>query len=491
MMRIRTLLTGGAIALAAGTVAIAGFWWTQPSPPAAASTSVPTAMAEITRGALVDTKTVSGTLGYGELSTLQPSLADGGGMLTAIAPVGATVERGAPLYAVDSQPAILFYGTVPQHRTLRFDHDAPTPIWVELETAERDVNAAELHLSLEQGKLLDAEARVADATQRLDDASSAIPTTAEFIQLSGAVRAAQAKLGRIKELATAELTPAADVAAAEAELASARAALDAAIRNVRQDIASAGLDVITARVAVAEAETKLGELRTTLAGLEARTGDDADVAQLADNLAALGYGGSLADQVLAWQRDAGLPVTGIVGPSQLVIASGPVHVAAHNASIGEMLTATSPDGAAILDYSSTEKLVTVALAVADRALAAVGRSVTITLPADSTVEGTISEIGSVVTDNTVEVVITIADQPALGALEVAAVDVEFVTDGREDVLSVPIAALLARPEGGFALELIADGRSTLVPVTTGLFAAGRVEVSGDGIAEGMRVGVPG
>jgi multidrug efflux pump subunit AcrA (membrane-fusion protein) len=156
-----------------------------------------------------------------------------------------------------------------------------------------------------------------------------------------------------------------------------------------------------------------------------------------------------------------------------------------------MLTATSPDGAAILDYSSTGKLVTVALAVADQALAAVGRSVTITLPADSTVEGTISEIGSVVTDNTVEVVITIADQPALGALEVAAVDVEFVTDGREDVLSVPIAALLARPEGGFALELIADGRSTLVPVTTGLFAAGRVEVSGDGIAEGMRVGVPG
>jgi hypothetical protein len=76
-------------------------------------------------------------------------------------------------------------------------------------------------------------------------------------------------------------------------------------------------------------------------------------------------------------------------------------------------------------------------------------------------------------------------------LEVAAVDIEFVTDGRQDVLSVPVAALLARPEGGFALEIVANGDSTLVQVTTGLFAAGRVEVAGDGIAEGMRVGVPG
>ncbi|MBL8596355.1 MAG: hypothetical protein JNL14_01305, partial [Devosia sp.] len=64
------------------------------------------------------------------------------------------------------------------------------------------------------------------------------------------------------------------------------------------------------------------------------------------------------------------------------------------------------------------------------------------------------------------------------------------SSGREDVLSVPVAALLARPEGGFAVEAVDDGQSLLVAVTTGLFAAGRVEVSGEGIAEGMLVGVP-
>jgi hypothetical protein len=490
MMRSRTILTGGAITLAAGAIAIAALWWVQPSPPAAASSTAPTATAEITRGPLVDTKTVSGTLGYGELNTLQPS-STASGMLTWIAPVGATVERGQPLYAIDGQPTILFYGIVPHHRTLRFDRDATAPVWIELETAGTAVEAADLNLTLEREKLKDAEARIADATQRLGDAKSPEPATAEFIQLAGAVRGAEAKLDRVEELSAAELTPAAEVATAQAELATARASLDAAIRGVRRELAAAGLDAITARVAVAEAEVKLDELRNALAALRARAGDDSDIAQLAENLTALGYEGNLSDQIVTWEQAAGLPATGIVGPEQLVIAAGPIHVASHHAGTGETLSASSQDGGAILDYSTTEKLVTVPLAVADQALAAVGRPVTITLPDDREIKGTISEIGSVVTDNAVEVIISIADQPALGKLEVAAVDVEFVTDGRDDVLSVPVAALLARPEGGFGLEIVTDGRSTVVPVITGLFAAGRVEVSGDGIAEGMRVGVPG
>lgn len=491
MMPARTILTGGAIVLAAGAVAIAAFVWLQSSPPAAAPAALPSATAEITRGTLVDTKTVSGTLSYGELNSLRPSLPDDSGIVTWMAPVGATVERGEPLFTIDGQPTILFYGSIPQHRTLRFEADKAEPVWVELETAETAVDAAELTLSLEQGRLQDAEARVEDAKLRLADALASSPATAEFIQLTGAVLAAEAKLGRVTELSAAQLAPAADVAAAEAELAAARTNFDAAVRGLRKEQASAGLDAVTARVAVAEAEVKLDALRNDAAALRARTSDDADVAQLADNLAALGYAGSLAEQVRAWQQAAGLPVTGIVGPSQLTVAPGPVHIAAHSASIGETLVAASAERGAILDYSSTEKLVTVPLGVGDQRLAAVGRTVTVVLPDERKVEGTISDVGSVVTEGAVEVTIAIADQDALRGLEVASVDVEFVSDGREDVLSVPVAALLARPEGGFALEVVSGGASDLVPVDTGLFAAGRVEVVGEGIAEGMRVGVPG
>ena len=490
MMRARTILTGGAITLAAAAVAFIGLLWLQPAPPAAAPSTALAAMAEVTRGTLVDTKTMTGTLGYGELSALQPSLAADRGMVTWIAPVGSTVERGEPLYAIDGQPAILFYGAVPQHRTLRFDPDTPSPVWVELETAETAVEAAELTLGLEKQRLADAEARMADLNVRLEDAVSSRPITPEFIQFAGAVSAAEAKVGRVRELSAAELAPISEVAAAEADLANARASFDAAIRALRRDISAAALNAVTARVAVAEADVKLDELSSAVESLVARA-SNTDLRQIAENLAALGYDGPLAEQVRAWQQAAGLPVTGIVGPSQLVIAEGPVHIADHSASVGETLIESSPDRGSILDYSTTQKLVTVPLAVGDHALAAVGRSVTVTLPNDAEVVGTISEVASVVTDGAIEVTITVANQAALGGLEVASVDVEFVSDSRDDVLSVPVAALLARPEGGFSVEVVSGGASVLVPVDTGLFAAGRVEVTAEGIAEGMQVGVPG
>lgn len=486
MISFRTMLSGG---IAAGAIAIAGVLWLQPAPPAAAPAKLPVATAEITRGRLVDTRTVTGTLGYSELTALRPSLVGDTAMVTALAPVGAIVERGEALYGLDGQPAILFYGTVPQHRTLRFDMDAPA--WVELEQSAAAVAAAELTLELEQQRLAEAEARGTDLSARLADATATTPALPEFIELSGAVAVAAARLARVTELSAAELTPSAEIAAAEAELRKARAAVAAASRALDKDFAQAKLDAVAARVAIADATVKRDALRDTHAALLSRAADNADVEQLAENLAALGYTGPLAQQIRAWQTAAGLPATGIVTLSQLLIAEGPVHVAAHDASVGETLLAASAERSSILDYSSTEKLVTVPLAVADQGLAAVGRAVTITLPDDREVPGQISEVGSVVKDGNIEVTVAIADQAALAGLEVASVDVEFTSDSRDDVLSVPIAALLARPEGGFAVELISDGGSTLLPVATGLFAAGRVEVSGDGVAEGLSVSVPG
>jgi multidrug efflux pump subunit AcrA (membrane-fusion protein) len=90
----------------------------------------------------------------------------------------------------------------------------------------------------------------------------------------------------------------------------------------------------------------------------------------------------------------------------------------------------------------------------------------------------------------IPVTVTLADQLALGSLDAAPVDVDFVSQTREGVLAVPVAALLAMPEGGYGVEIV-NGRSTrIVAVQTGLFAAGRVEISGGGIAAGMKVGMP-
>ncbi len=76
------------------------------------------------------------------------------------------------------------------------------------------------------------------------------------------------------------------------------------------------------------------------------------------------------------------------------------------------------------------------------------------------------------------------DGASVGNLDSATVRVTCATQTRRGVLVVPVGALLALQEGGYALQR-PDGR--LVAVRTGLFARGRVEVSGAGLAEGQRV----
>jgi hypothetical protein len=58
------------------------------------------------------------------------------------------------------------------------------------------------------------------------------------------------------------------------------------------------------------------------------------------------------------------------------------------------------------------------------------------------------------------------------------------------VLSVPVAALVALAEGGYGVQVVTGSTTRYVGVQTGLFADGNVEISGDGIAEGVTVGMP-
>jgi peptidoglycan hydrolase-like protein with peptidoglycan-binding domain len=222
----------------------------------------------------------------------------------------------------------------------------------------------------------------------------------------------------------------------------------------------------------------------------------ADVQQLQKNLVELGYAEFTIDgiyaqatttAVLAWQADLGLVQTGMVEAGQVVFTPGPARIAEHVAQVGDLL---GSDSAHILNYTDATRIVTVALNVVDQALAMEGGAVTVTLPDERTVAGVIAEVGSVVTEEEFEVTVTITDQAVLGTLEAAPVEVDFVSATREDVLTVPVTALLALAEGGYGVEIVEGNSTRIVAVNTGMFAGGRVEVSGEAIAEGMMVGVP-
>ncbi|MGI5245856.1 peptidoglycan-binding protein [Dactylosporangium sp. CA-139066] len=234
-----------------------------------------------------------------------------------------------------------------------------------------------------------------------------------------------------------------------------------------------------------------------------RPGDEGeDVTALEANLAALGYKGftaddsytgATADAVRDWQHDLGLPETGTVELGRIVVAPDAVRVGEVKAHLGDNA------GGPILQWTGSTRLVTVQLDVTEQRLAAVGAAASVKLPDDTVVPGRISAIGAVATATvqnnqtkvTVDVTVTVADQAKLGTYDAAPVKVTLVSQQRENVLIVPVSALVALAEGGYGLQLVSDGAARTVAVKTGLFASGNVEVTGPDLAEGLTVGVAG
>jgi hypothetical protein len=117
-----------------------------------------------------------------------------------------------------------------------------------------------------------------------------------------------------------------------------------------------------------------------------------------------------------------------------------------------------------------------------------GDSVQVTLPDASTVAATVFSVGSVATsqqggDPTVPVVVVLTQAIDGKALDQAPVKVSVTTTAATGVLAVPVEALVALAEGGYAVEK-RDG--TLVGVTLGAFADGWVQVTGE-VHEGDEV----
>lgn len=233
-----------------------------------------------------------------------------------------------------------------------------------------------------------------------------------------------------------------------------------------------------------------------------------DVRQLEQNLWALGYRGFEVDgeftyyTALAleeWQEDLGVEETGALAMADAVVLEGPARVASVTAGLGD---AVAP-GSAMLTVTGTTPAVTVEVDPSDRRLVDIGTKAEATLPDGSPAAVTVVDVSTQVTEgesgeesDTSTTVVVVAELQGRDARErareydAAAVDVTFTAGQRKNVLIVPVAALVALSEGGFGLEVVEDGSSHYVAVDAGLFSGGRVEVSGDGIAEGTVVGVP-
>ncbi len=234
-----------------------------------------------------------------------------------------------------------------------------------------------------------------------------------------------------------------------------------------------------------------------------------DVAQLNHDLVALGYVDS-ADVESAWdefswateagveelQKHLGVDQTGGLSFGYVVFLPTAARITAVSANLGGQ--AIGP----VMTASSTARTVSVALDADLQSEVKAGDRVTITLPDNNTIAGTVTSVGKVASTSsnnaggagsstpTVRVTIRPADPEATGSLDQAPVVVSITDQTVHNVLAVPVTALLALSGGRYAVEVVAgDGRYHLVRVTPGLFddAAGMVAVSGSVLTAGQRV----
>jgi len=254
-----------------------------------------------------------------------------------------------------------------------------------------------------------------------------------------------------------------------------------------------------------------------------------DVTQLETNLLALGFdadGAMVVDDVFdeattaaveAWQESLGLEPTGVIDLGTIMYVDGPSQVTSALVIVGDGVNQQTPvaeltptervvdtlttadDTTTVTETEQTTQRITTQIDVADRNILSVGMNVTVTLPDDTEIDATVESIGDVAITQTGEgggttSVVDVVFTPSTSVDPVwtgASVDIDVVTSLTKDALTVPVTALLATLQGDYAVQVVNDDGSTnLVQVTTGQFTDGYVQVTGDGLADGMKVVVP-
>ena len=258
-----------------------------------------------------------------------------------------------------------------------------------------------------------------------------------------------------------------------------------------------------------------------------------DVAELNADLVALGYatssqlsrasasfGSATVTAVEKLQAALGVTQNGTLTLGQAVFEPSAMRVTTVSAQLGGR---TQP-GQTVMQATSTTRQIQMALDALQQTDVAVGDKVSITLPNNHTTPGVVSSVGAVATcpsssgaggsgpssampgtdacssggsgsstTPTIAVGVIPSVPAATGTWDQAPVQVGITTASVHNALVVPVTALLARSEGGYAVEVVGEGTSNhLVPVSLGLFddAEGLVQVTGSALAGGQEVVVP-
>ncbi len=484
---------GAALAVAVAVAAVVGIVLAVQSPSAtSASNSSPSAgAATVQRRDLVETDTVVGTLSYANPQTVYNRLS---GTITWLPSIGQVIRPGEALFRVSGEPVILMEGTTPAYRDLSAA-DTAGPDILEL---NRDL--VRLGYTSE-GIVLDDVWQPATTSavevfqQSLGEAPTGILTLGQVVFLPGkqVVSAVDTTVGSTGGGSGSGGTPSSS-------------ASDTSPTTARPEFVSLATNTGPTGPTgpsgpAGPATGRRHKTPHTLAALLALL--RAESAELAAASAEL-----RASQA-AHNNSRGGPSRSGRSNSPKSNGSGSGNSGSGSpssgASSGSPGASSGANATAILQTSSSRLIATVDLDASKQSEARVGEKVSVQMPNGTTVSGTISAVSSVAQASsnsgnggnngnaggngsnppTIPVTIALSGHINGAGLDQAAVSVNFAQAKATGVLSVPVTAILATPGGGYAVQAASSHR--LIPVTTGLFAAGYVEISGAGIYPGLAV----
>lgn len=433
--RKKVVLLSVVAALLAGGVAAGSLW-----AGGGGKTREPEAGPKIRQVAVVKTdmsgvREMEGTLGYDSVRTIRGV---GEGVVTWLPKQGVTVARGEQLYRVDERPTVVFYGSTPLYRRL----DTPGSVGRDVRVVADNLKAVGYDIGQQPAVGTVVRQRAPVDQQTSADAGSSTATGAD------------------QETAEPGSGPP---------------------PSAQGD--DAGQE--TGAGQPAEHRTGAGQSPTPARQVTVKEGD-----------------GVLTESLMAaikrWQKSVDIEPTGILESSDVVVTRSAVRVSEVSAQTGD---AAAND---LLSVSATTKSVRIPVETLDLGTVKAGQKVTVMLPDGTETGGEVATIGTTIKADQegesgagvskINVTVSVDDAEAVKGIDAAPVQVRFEGETKKGVLAVPVGALLALREGGYAVRLAegraAEGRSAggrLVPVDTGMFARGLVEISGEGVAEGMKV----
>ena len=360
------------------------------------------------------------------------------------------------------------------------------------------------------------------------------PTEAELLQVTESLKSAKEQRSALDELPTeTELLQVTESLKSAKEQ---RSALDeppteAELLQVTQSLKSAlaglGIAQETSNNLVEGYSASLLMFGNTPAWRDMKEGiaPGEDVYQLKLNLIALGYGtiktlGSDWDfnaattaAITKLQEDMNLILSGEILLGEVVFTPGTSLVKSSSTlkSVGDKMnvgtelfyltpiekveTKIESDGSVKMQRESLQA-VEIQVDVSDRGLVNEGSKVEIELPDESVVEGTVREVATLAVvpqegDPFLEVLIAVEGTTEYFEWTGATVTINVTKELASGVLASPVNGLLALLSGGYALETVTASGTNLIPVETGIYADGWVEVSGPGLQPGTEIIVAG